>query len=85
MFWQARSAKRNRREQHQSYNLFGVRGGDEFGDLCPHALADHDHRCVDTAEDFARFSGEKFERQVARIGDRRNAGSEALAGRSSRC
>ena len=45
---QLRAAQRDRGEQHQSANAVGVLCGDQFGDLGAEALADDDHRSVDS-------------------------------------
>ena len=73
---QPRATERNGREQHQAVDPFGVIGGDQFGDLGSEALADDDHRSVDTGQDLAGLGGKRFEREVSRIGDGSNARAE---------
>jgi hypothetical protein len=73
---QMSAAQRYRSDEHQSVNLVRVPGGDELGDLCAEALADHDHRSADTCDDVAGLVGEGIKRRTKRFGDRPAAAAE---------
>ena len=51
-------------EQHQSANLVRMLRGDQLGDLRAEALADHDHRPVDSLEDIAGLGGQRLQRAL---------------------